>query len=280
MELSLKIRTATRHILKIVLFFSIARIRAKSFLLRTQMTRNSALLRKSIEQQVNRTPQKKRLRPNQPDFPKICTEHHRKPKYYWTSFIGSRIRAFLTTIERMLKCACRTWDDRKSITYFLLFTPDILIPQAIAIALHELKIQTANIWFFLYFQLFNAWLKVSTGQERGNKVMPNYMYNYMYFSNNDNSSEVNQEKCMVRLQIWRSERACPDGKTAANRQREDLRPCVLSRWATTGETSAQSLITGSHQNLFLKQNKSSVFWRGPKKLQPHLTEVTLGKTMD
>ena len=37
--------------------------------------------------------------------------------------------------------------------------------------------------------------------------MPNYMYNHMYFSDNNNGSEVNQWKCVVGLQIWRSERA-------------------------------------------------------------------------
>ena len=31
----------------------------------------------------------------------------------------------------MYECACQTWDDRKSIPNFLLFTPDILIPLAI-----------------------------------------------------------------------------------------------------------------------------------------------------
>ena len=55
------------------LFFSIAQIREKRFLLRDQMTRNSASLRKSIEHQVNRTPPKNDYVPhctcNQPDFP-------------------------------------------------------------------------------------------------------------------------------------------------------------------------------------------------------------------
>ena len=58
------------------------------------------------------------------------------------------------------------------------------------------------IFFNLYFQLFNAPLKVSNGQEKENLQSLNYDV-----SDKGNGAGVNKGKWVIRRPIWRSERA-------------------------------------------------------------------------
>ena len=56
---------------------------------------------------------------------------------------------------------------------------------------------------FLFFQLFNARLKVSMGHEKENMQM----LNNDYVSDEENGSGENRGKWVVRRPVWRSERA-------------------------------------------------------------------------
>ena len=76
--------------------------------------------------------------------------------------------------------------------------------------------------FFLYFQLCNALLKVSNGQEKENLQSLNYVVN-----DKGIGVGVNKGKWVVRRPIWRSERASALMEKLQQRindsQRENLR---------------------------------------------------------
>lgn len=80
--------------------------------------------------------------------------------------------------------------------------------------------------FLLYFQLFNAQLKVSSDQEKKNFQS----LNYDYVSDDANGVGVNKGKWVVCHPIWRSERASALMEQLQQRinnsQQEDPRPRV------------------------------------------------------